>query len=120
MTSLKKKSYLLSITKIHKSTSIQTAVKTSHIMYIESPNPIDLKLRPNVAGPESIIQQMSHFLDLILKKKYVMLILSDVRDDIDFLRYIPETVPKDTLLTTFDVTSLYTHISYDLGSTAIK
>ena len=62
---------------------------------------------------------MSHFLDLILKK-LCPLIPSYVRDDIDFLRYIPETVPKNTLLTTFDVTSLYTNIPHDLGTTAIK
>ncbi|CAG2214887.1 unnamed protein product [Mytilus edulis] len=105
--------------KIHKSNTIQTAVKHQNRKYIESPNPNDLKLRPIVAGPESTTQRMSHFLDLILKK-LCPLIPSYVRDDIDFLRYIPETVPKNTLLTTFDVTSLYTNIPHDLGTTAIK
>ncbi|CAG2211928.1 unnamed protein product [Mytilus edulis] len=105
--------------KIHKSNTIQTAVKHQNKKYIESPNPSDLKLRPIVAGPESPTQRMSHFLDLILKK-LCPLIPSYVRDDIDFLRYIPETVPKNTLLTTFDVTSLYTNIPHDLGTTAIK
>ncbi|CAG2230443.1 unnamed protein product [Mytilus edulis] len=103
--------------KIHKSNTIQTAVKHQNRKYIESPNPNDLKLRPIVAGPESTTQRMSHFLDLILKK-LSQLIPSYVRDDIDFLRYIPETVPKNTLLTTFDVTSLYTNIPHDLGTTA--
>ncbi|CAG2190101.1 unnamed protein product [Mytilus edulis] len=105
--------------KIHKSNTIQTAVKHQNRKYIESPNPNDLKLRPIVAGPESTTQRMSHFLDLILKK-LCPLIPSYVRDDIDFLRYIPETVTKNTLLTTFDVTSLYTNIPHDLGTTAIK
>ncbi|CAG2235109.1 unnamed protein product [Mytilus edulis] len=71
--------------KIHKSNTIQTAVKHQNKKYIESPNPNDLKLRPIVAGPESTTQRMSHFLDLILKK-LCPLIPSYVRDDIDFLR----------------------------------
>ncbi|CAG2218430.1 unnamed protein product [Mytilus edulis] len=73
--------------KIHKSNTIQTAVKHQNKKYIESPNPSDLKLRPIVAGPESPTQRMSHFLDLILKK-LCPLIPSYVRDDIDFLRTI--------------------------------
>ncbi|XP_062579154.1 uncharacterized protein LOC134241086 [Saccostrea cucullata] len=38
----------------------------------------------------------------------------------DFLNYIPQTVPRETLLVSFDVTSLYTNITHELGIEAIK
>ena len=44
---------------------------------------------------------------------------SYVRDDLDFLRFIPETVPQNALLVSFDVTSLYTNIPHSLGIEAI-
>ena len=43
-----------------------------------------------------------------------------VRDDMDFLNFIPTTVPNNTILTTFDVTSLYTNFPHDLGLSAIR
>ena len=38
----------------------------------------------------------------------------------EFLNRIPAIVPEETLLTSFDVTSLYTNIPHDLGLTAVK
>ena len=38
----------------------------------------------------------------------------------DFLNYIPEQVPQNTMLASFDVTSLYTNIPHELGLRAIK
>lgn len=38
----------------------------------------------------------------------------------DFLNYISEKVQETTLLVSFDVTSLYTNIPYDLGLEAVK
>ena len=45
--------------------------------------------------------------------------ISYVRDDLDFLRFIPDTVTQNTLLISFDVTSLYTNIPHSLGIEAI-
>ena len=38
----------------------------------------------------------------------------------DFLKYIPSEIPENTILTSFDVTSLYTNIPHDLGLCAVK
>ena len=38
----------------------------------------------------------------------------------DFLNYIPDTVQPDTLLVSFDVTSLYTNIPHNLGIEAVN
>ncbi len=44
---------------------------------------------------------------------------SYVRDDIDFLKHLPGTINKDITLCTFDVSSLCTLISHQLGGEAI-
>ena len=38
----------------------------------------------------------------------------------DFLKYIPSNVPEETILTSFDVQSLYTNIPHELGLQAIR
>ena len=43
-----------------------------------------------------------------------------IRDDMDFLNYIPDTVQPDTLIVSFDVTSLYTNIPHNLGIEAVN
>ncbi|XP_029641282.1 uncharacterized protein LOC115216224 [Octopus sinensis] len=43
-----------------------------------------------------------------------------VRDDMDFLNYIPKSVHQETILVSFDVTSLYTNILHDPGIEAIN
>ena len=48
------------------------------------------------------------------------MIPSYVRDDMDFLRYIPSTVPEGTILTSFDVSNLYTSIPHPLGLEAVR
>ncbi|CAG2254179.1 unnamed protein product [Mytilus edulis] len=47
---------------------------------------------------------------------------SYIKDDMEFLNHIPAIVPEETLLTSFDVTSLSTNtcIPRDLGLTAVK
>ena len=45
---------------------------------------------------------------------------SFIRDDLDFLNYIPTRVSKETILMSFDVTSLYTNIPHNLGIEAIE
>ena len=51
---------------------------------------------------------------------YISKVKSYVKDDIDFLKHIPETVPENSKLISFDVTNLYTNISHSLGLEAIE
>ena len=44
---------------------------------------------------------------------------SYLRDTTDFLNNIPETVPKDTILASFDIESLYSTIPHALGLEAV-
>lgn len=114
-----KESNFYGLPKVHKSKTIQEAVTEQNTSFIEILRPDDLKLRPIVAGPESATQRLSQFLDLILKP-LCPTIPSYIKDDMDFLKYIPETVPANTILTSFDVTSLYTNIPHELGISAIQ
>ena len=82
-------------------------------------NPKDFKLRPIVAGPACEIHRLSNFLDIILKP-YLKYVKSHVKDDIDILKYIPKNVSKGTILSSFDVKSLYSNIPHNFGLTAIK
>ena len=56
----------------------------------------------------------------ILLKPFIKCVKSFVRDDILFLSFISNNVSEKAILVSFDVTSLYTNISHDLGLEAIK
>ena len=51
--------------------------------------------------------------------KFISQVKSYIRDDIDFLNYIPNHLPETSLLISFDVVNLYTNISHTLGVEAI-
>ena len=114
-----KQSNFYGLPKIHKSAEIQNAVINQNSTYIEIHRPNDLKLRPIVAGPESVTQRLSEFIDIILKPLCPE-IPSYVKDDMDFLKHIPSQISENTILTSFDVTSLYTNIPHSLGIEAIE
>ena len=80
-----KTSNLYGLPKIHKSTSITTAIKEQNADYIKLPLPPNLKFRPIVAGPASPTHPLCNFVDIILKPlcKHVP---SYIRDDFDFLK----------------------------------
>ena len=63
--------------------------------------------------------RLSNLIDILLKP-FIKQVKSFIRDDIDFLSYIPNTVDENAILVSFDVTSLYTNISHELGLEAIK
>lgn len=114
-----KESNFYGLPKVHKSAQIQSTVRDQDNIYVETFRPADLKLRPIIAGPESLTQRLSHFIDLVIKHLCPS-IPSYIKDDMEFLNHIPAIVPEETLLTSFDVTSLYTNIPHDLGLTAVK
>ena len=74
----------------------------------------DLRFRPIVAGPACETHRLSNLIDILLKP-IIEKVKSYVRDDIDFLNYIPKTVQSNTLLVSFDIVNLYTNIPHELG-----
>ncbi|CAG2184848.1 unnamed protein product [Mytilus edulis] len=112
-------SYFYGLPKIHKSEEISNAISEQNSEYIELLTPNDLKFRPIVGGPNSVTQNLSHFIDIVLKP-LCREVPSFIRDDLDFLNHLPKTVNPNSELITFDIVSLYTNIPHDLGITAVK
>ncbi|CAG2195900.1 unnamed protein product [Mytilus edulis] len=112
-------SYFYGLPKIHKSKEISNAISEQNSEYIELLTPNDLKFRPIVGGPSSVTQNLSHFIDIVLKP-LCREVPSFIRDDLDFLNHLPKTVNPNSELITFDIVSLYTNIPHDLGITAVK
>ena len=104
---------------MHKSQTIKAAIKKQNSEYGKLAPPPDIKIRPIVASPSSPNRRLSNILDIILKPscKHVP---SYIRDDLDFLNHIPEEVPENTTMVSFDVVSLYTSIPHELGLRAIE
>ena len=83
------------------------------VEYTEVKDPKDLTFRPIVAGPNC---EPSH-LSLLLP--FLELVKSYLGDDTDFLNFLPNGMPEDALLASFDVVSLYSILPHDLGRTAV-
>ena len=114
-----KTSNFYGLPKIHKSEIIKNAIQIQQSEYIEIHRPKDLKFRPIVAGPSCPTHRLSNLIDILLQP-FLKEIKSFVRDDIDFLCKIPTNIDSNTILTTFDVSSLYSNIPHDLGREAIS
>lgn len=114
-----KTSNFYGLPKIHKCEQITRAVAEHKREYIKLSAPENLKFRPIVAGPLSPTHRLSNFIDIILKP-LCQHVPSFIRDDIDFLNYLPQEVVPQTLLVSFDVVSLYTSIPHELGLTAVE
>ncbi|XP_060085696.1 uncharacterized protein LOC132565106 [Ylistrum balloti] len=114
-----KTSNFYGLPKIHKSKEVQTAIAQQRSEYIVMPPAKDLKMRPIVAGPASPTHRLSNFLDILLKP-LCTLVPSYIKDDIDFLKYLPKHINEDTTFVSFDVISLYTNIPHELGIAAIS
>ena len=86
--------------------------------YTEVKDPQDLTFRPIVAGPNCETSHLSLLLDNLLKP-FLELVKSYLGDDTDFLNFLPNGMPEDALLASFDVVSLYSILPHDLGRTAV-
>ena len=75
-------------------------------------------LRPIVGGPKYPTSHLSNFIDILIKP-LVIHVKSHLRDGIEFLNKLPRNVPMETIMTSFDIVSLYTNIPHDLGVEAI-
>ena len=123
--------------KIQKSQLINNKCTDIDDEYLELLEPEDLTFRTIVAGPACETHRLSNLIVILLKpfiecethrlsnlivillKPFIEKVNRYVRDDIDFLKHVPEIVPQNTLPVTYDVVSLYTNISHDLGLEAI-
>ena len=63
--------------------------------------------------------RLSDFVDKILRP-LLERVDSYVRDDIDFLTKMPRSANKNKVLTTFDISNMYTNIDNNLGQESIK
>lgn len=114
-----KTSTFYGLPKIHKSQIIENACRENkNSEYIEVEDPNDLTFRPIVAGPICETNHLSCLLDILLKP-FLKHVKSYLRDDIDFLNFVPKTVPVHTILVSFDVVSLYSNIPHSLGIKSI-
>lgn len=76
--------------------------------------------RPIISRVNSIICNLSHYLDIYLQE-YVRKLPSFIKDSEDLIRELDKaTWNKDLTLLTLDVTSLYTNILHELGIEAIQ
>ena len=105
--------------KTHKSEMIRNECNKINSEYLEILDPEDLKFCPIVAGLACETHRLRNLVDILLKP-FIEKVKSFVRDDIDFLNYIPKTLPSNTLLVSFDVVNFYTNITHELGIEAIK
>ncbi|XP_014774976.1 uncharacterized protein LOC106872478 [Octopus bimaculoides] len=120
MTNFKSKtSQFYGIPKIHKSEKISNACRIATDIIIKVPTPYDLKLRLIIAGPACETHRLNNFLDALLKP-FLKNVKSYIRDDLDMLNHLPETINKSTLLVSVDVLNLYSNIPHNLGIEVIQ
>ena len=80
--------------------------------------PEDLKTRLIISGPESPTQRLSCLVENLLKP-IVPCLTTYVKDDWDFLPFLPCSLNFDSALYSCDIESLYTSNPIDLGIEAI-
>ena len=103
--------------KVHKSKQInkKKKCKLTQSNYGEITEDIlHFKLRPIVASPSCQTHGLSNLIDILLHP-FTKHVTSYLRDTTDFLNTIPATVPKVTILASFDIESLYSNIQHALG-----
>ena len=108
--------------KIHKSLSIQNAMKSTNNIYLHMPPPSDLSFRFITAGPSSPTSKLSDFLDILLKP-FLPIIPSYIRDSVDYLNKVPHLSEEeiiDTEIVTCDVCRMYPSIKKSLGLKAVR
>ena len=104
--------------KIHKSRIVKNAVNDLRSEIISVREPVDLKLRPIVAGPSCPTHKLSHLVDLILHP-YVRYVEANIKNSVELINKLPVTLNEDDTFLTIDVSSLYTSITHELGVEAV-
>lgn len=114
-----KDSNFYGLPKVHKCQDILNAIANQNSEFIVVHRPESLTFRPIVGGPMCLTSRLSETMDFLLKP-LLQHVPSSVRDGTDFLNNLPKSVEEDCLLTTFDISSLYSNIPHDLGLKAIE
>ena len=110
---------LYGLPKIHKSKTISDQLENNPTNYLMMEEPIDLTFRPIVAGPQCATSRLSELVDILLKP-FTTTIPSYIRDSTDLLSKLPGNVEDGFQFISFDVTSLYTNITNELGLEALQ
>ena len=105
--------------KIHKNSAIIEKVNNTDNAYLKMDTPGDLKGRPIISGSNSPTNRLSELLEKLLTP-LVPHLKSYVKDDIDMLGKLPRKLDCECDLYSFDVVSLYTSISHQLGIEALS
>ena len=92
--------------KVHKCKTIQEAIAILTDDYIETFQPEDLKARPIISGPESPTQRLSCLIENLLQP-IVPFLTTYVKEDWDFLQFLPSSLNFDSVLYSYDIESLY-------------
>ena len=114
-----KHSNFYGLPKVHKSAEIMNAIREQKSECVEVKSPKDLKFRPIVGGPQCLTHRLSNYLDILLKPLAVK-VKSYLRDTMDFLSKLPDELQTESVLVSYDVTSLYSVIPHDLGLQAVS
>ena len=114
--------FLYGLPKIHKiDSSVVGRATPDEYGYIHLKKPSNLRFRPIISSSYAPTSRISAFIDEILKP-LVPGLRSYCRDTYHFLEKLaPEReIKEQTLLTSFDVVSLYTSIPHELGMESIQ
>ena len=111
-------SHIYCTPKVHKCITIQEAITLLIDDYIEVFQPEHLKRRTIISGPESSTQRLSCLMENLLKPIDPCL-TTYVKDDWDFLRFLPSSLNFDSVLYSCDIENLYTSIPFDRSIEAI-
>ena len=84
---------------------------------IHKPTPVG---RPIISRCDGPTERISAFVDHLMIQPIAQKQASYLKDTTDFLNFIEKTkLPKDTILVSMDVTSLYTNIPQEEGITTV-
>ena len=107
------------MSKIHKCKSIQEDTVLANDDYIKIYQPGDLKGRPIISGPESPTQRLSCITETSLKP-IVPHLITYIKDDWEFIKFLPRSLIFDSNMYSCDIESLHTSIPIELGLEAIE
>ena len=87
--------------------------------YIEIYQPGDLKGRPIISGPESPTHCLSCIIETLLKP-IVPHLITYIKDDSEFIQFLPRSLTFDSNMYCCAIESLCTSIPTELGLEAIE
>ena len=87
--------------------------------YIEIYQQDDVKSRPIISGSESPAQRLSCIIETLLKP-IVPHLINYIKDDWEFIKFLPRSLTFDSDRYSCDIESLYTSVPTELGLEAIE